>query len=223
MAENMINKQFCEEFLRVARDFEQSPLSSFGPGKGSLSARDYTDNELVVITPSGMQFASLAPSDLVVLDLQGNIVEGKRKPSLDRVFHLAVYNARPDVYGIIHTHSPYASAYASMAKPILPLIMSLVISVGGSVDVAPFAFPGSEELGKAVVAGLADKNAVLMEQHGVLTVGKNLSKALSVAGTVENVAHIQAISESLGTVRPLDEDTIRRGLEFEKGYGQTPN
>jgi len=219
----MINKQFCEEFLQLARDFEQSPLSGFGPGKGSLSARDYADNGLVVVTPSGMQFTSLTPEDLVVLDLKGNIVEGKRKPSLDRVFHLAVYNARPDVYGIIHTHSPYATAYASMAKPILPLIMSLVISVGGSVDVAPFAFPGSEELGQAVVAGLGAKNAVLMEQHGVLAVGKNLSKALAVAGTVENVAQIQAISESLGKVRPLDEDTLRQGLEFEKGYGQTPN
>ncbi|NMC47765.1 MAG: class II aldolase/adducin family protein [Chloroflexi bacterium] len=219
----MINRQFCEEFLQVACDFEKSPLASFGPGKGSLSARDYADNELVVITPSGMQFSQLTPEDLIVLNLQGNIVDGKRKPSLDRVFHLAVYNARPDVSGIIHTHSPYATAYASMAKPILPLIMSLVISVGGSVDVAPFAFPGTEELGKAVVAGLAQKNAVLMEQHGVLAVGKNLSKALSVAGTVENVAQIQAISESLGDVRPLDEETIRQGREFEKGYGQTPN
>lgn len=219
----MINKQFCEEFLQVACDFEKSPLASFGPGKGSLSARDYADNELVVITPSGMQFSQLTPEDLIVLNLQGNIVDGKRKPSLDRVFHLAVYNARPDVSGIIHTHSPYATAYASMAKPILPLIMSLVISVGGSVDVAPFAFPGTEELGKVVVAGLAQKNAVLMEQHGVLAVGKNLSKALSVAGTVENVAQIQAISESLGTVRPLDEETIRQGREFEKGYGQAPN
>lgn len=223
MLKQMINRQFCEEFLQVACDFEKSPLASFGPGKGSLSARDYADNELVVITPSGMQFSQLTPEDLIVLNLQGNIVDGKRKPSLDRVFHLAVYNARPDVSGIIHTHSPYATAYASMAKPILPLIMSLVISVGGSVDVAPFAFPGTEELGKAVVAGLAQKNAVLMEQHGVLAVGKNLSKALSVAGTVENVAQIQAISESLGDVRPLDEETIREGREFEKGYGQTPN
>jgi L-fuculose-phosphate aldolase len=223
MLKQMINRQFCEEFLQVACDFEKSPLASFGPGKGSLSARDYADNELVVITPSGMQFSQLTPEDLIVLNLQGNIVDGKRMPSLDRVFHLAVYNARPDVSGIIHTHSPYATAYASMAKPILPLIMSLVISVGGSVDVAPFAFPGTEELGKAVVAGLAQKNAVLMEQHGVLAVGKNLSKALSVAGTVENVAQIQAISESLGDVRPLDEETIRQGREFEKGYGQTPN
>ncbi|NMB62478.1 MAG: class II aldolase/adducin family protein [Chloroflexi bacterium] len=222
MSKQMINKQFCEEFLQVARDFESSPLASFGPGKGSLSARDYADDELVVITPSGMQFSCLTPEDLIVLDLQGNIVDGKRKPSLDRIFHLAVYNARPDVNGIVHTHSPYATAYASMAKTILPLIMSLVITVGGNVDVAPFAFPGTEELGKVVVTGLADKNAVLMEQHGVLAVGKDLSRALAVAGTVENVAQIQAISESLGNVRPLDEETIRQGLEFEKGYGQTP-
>lgn len=217
----MIGKQFREEFLQIARYFEQSPLSSFGPGKGSLSARDYSDNELVVITPSGMQFAHLLLADLVVLDLQGNVIEGERKPSLDRVFHLAVYNARQDVFGIIHTHSPYATAFASLAKPILPLIMSLIVSVGGPVDVAPFAFPGSEQLGKNVVKGLGEKNAVLMEQHGVLAVGKNLSRALAVAGTVENVAQIQAISEMLGAVRPLDTEAIKDGLEFEKSYGQT--
>jgi len=219
----MIDKQFCEEFLRIACDFEKSPLASFGPGKGSLSARDYADHELVVITPSGMQFSSLTPEDLIVIDLQGNVVNGKRKPSLDRVFHLAVYNARPDVNGIIHTHSPYATAFASMGKPILPLIMSLVISVGGCVDVAPFAFPGTDELGKVVVAGLADKNAVLMEQHGILAVGKDLSKALAVAGTVENVAQIQAITEMLGGAHPLDSKTIEEGLKFEKGYGQSDN
>lgn len=216
----MINNQFCEEFLQIARDFEGSPLSGFGPGKGSLSARDYSDSEMVVITPSGMQFSTLTSEDLVVLDLKGNIIEGKRSPSLDRIFHLAVYNARPDVFGIIHTHSPYATAFASLAKPILPLIMSLVISAGGLVDVAPFAFPGSEELGQRVVEGLGKKNAVLMEQHGVLAVGKNLSKALAVAGTVENVAQIQAITESLGGARPLDQKTINEGLIFEKNYGQ---
>jgi L-fuculose-phosphate aldolase len=170
-----------------------------------------------------MQFSTLVPKDLVVLDLKGNIVEGKRKPSLDRIFHLAVYNARPDVFGIIHTHSPYATAFASLAKPILPLIMSLVIAAGGSVDVAPFAFPGSEELGQRVVEGLGKKNAVLMEQHGVLAVGKNLSKALAVAGTVENVAQIQAISETLGGARSLDQKTIAEGFLFEKEYGQTVN
>ncbi len=219
----MINNQFCEEFLQIACDFERSLLSGFGPGKGSLSARDYSDLGLVVITPSGMQFSTLTPEDLIVLDLQGNIVEGKRSPSLDRIFHLAVYNARPDVFGIIHTHSPYATAFASLAKPILPLIMGLVISVGGSVDVASFAFPGTEELGQRIVESLGQKNAVLMEQHGVLAVGKNLSKALAVAGTVENVAQIQAITETLGGARPLDQETIAQGLIFERGYGQPGN
>jgi ribulose-5-phosphate 4-epimerase/fuculose-1-phosphate aldolase len=101
--------------------------------------------------------------------------------------------------------------------------MSLVIAAGGSVDVAPFAFPGSEELGQRVVEGLGKKNAVLMEQHGVLAVGKNLSKALAVAGTVENVAQIQAISETLGGARSLDQKTIAEGFLFEKEYGQTVN
>lgn len=215
----MIDQHLRLEFLEVANDLESSPLSVFGPGKGSLSARDFK-TQRVLISPSGMKFSQLNAEDLVVIDLNGNVVEGSLKPSLDAVFHLAVYNARADVGGIIHTHSPYATAYACMGEPIQPLIMSIVLMVGGSVDVAPFAFPGTAELGENIVKGLGNKNAVLMEQHGVLCAGKDLKRALSIAGTVENVAQIQAISSGLGKLRPLSEDIIKQGTTFEKNYGQ---
>lgn len=215
----MIDRKFCLDFLEVATDFENSSLTSFGPGKGSISARDF-ESQKVLITPSGMKFSQLKPEDLITLNLEGKVLDGSLKPSLDSVFHLAVYNARPDVGGIVHTHSPYATAFACMGEPILPLIMSIVLMVGGSVDVAHFAFPSTPELGTSIVQGLGKKNAVLMEQHGVLCVGKDLKRALSVAGTVENVAQIQAISRQLGKLRPLDEETIQRGIMFEKNYGQ---
>ena len=170
----MIDLDFRKEFIAVAIDFENSPLTTFGPGKGSISARDLVSGQ-ILITPSGLRFSNLQPSDLIVLDEEGKVSEGALKPSLDSVFHLAVYNARPDVGGIIHTHSPYATAFACSSQPVLPMIMSMVIMVGGSADVAPFAFPGTPELGENVVKGLGQKNATLMEQHGVLAVGKNLS------------------------------------------------
>ena len=215
----MIDKSFRHNFLEVAADFENSPLANFGPGKGSISARDLESQE-ILITPSGLKFSQLQPEDLIVLNLDGEVIEGSLKPSLDSVFHLAVYKARSDVGGIIHTHSPYATAYACMGEPILPLIMSIVLMVGGSVDVAPFAFPGTPELGESIVQGLGKKNAVLMEQHGVLCVGKDLKRALSVAGTVENVAQIQAITSGFEKLRPLSDEIISQGIAFEKDYGQ---
>ena len=215
----MIDKIFREEFLQITIDLMNSPLVSFGPAKGSVSARDF-ESQLVLITPSGMPFSQMKPEDLIIVDLVGKVIDGILKPSLDAIFHLAIYRTRDDVGGVIHTHSPYATAFACLGEPIQPLIMSIVLMVGGSVDVAPFAFPGTRELGESVEKGLGKKNAVLMEQHGVLCVGKNLKRALSVAGTVENVAHIQAISSRLGKLRPLSETTIEHGIAFEKDYGQ---
>ncbi len=215
----MIDTGFREEFIAIATDFENSPLTSYGPGKGSISARDFESGK-ILITPSGIRFSTLKPSHLLILDLDGSVLEGNLKPSLDAIFHIAVYKARPDVGGIVHTHSPYATSFACSGKPVLPLIMSMVITVGGSADVAPFAFPGTQELGENVVKGLGKKNATLMEQHGVLAVGKDLSRALSVASTLENIAQIQHLCELRGALNPLDGNTISRGIEFEKGYGQ---
>ena len=215
----MIAQSIIASLLQTASEFEASPLSSFGPGKGSLSARDL-DSGKVVVTPSGMKFSSLTPEDLVITDVNGQILSGTRKPSLDLIFHLAVYRARPDVGGILHTHSPYATALSVLRLPVRVLILAMALMVGGDVEVAPFAFPGTPELGENIVQALGPRNAVLMEQHGVLAVGKDISRALSVAGTVENVAQVQCIAASQGVIRPLDADTVLRGLELEKGYGQ---
>lgn len=209
-----------EEFLRIAKELEASPLASLGPGKGSISARCLEEPALWM-TPSGMKFSRLGTSDLVKVGLDGEILEGFRKPSLDVVFHRAIYVARPDVGAVVHTHSPYATAWACLGEPIQPMILALVLLVGGSVDIAPFAFPQTPELGEAVVEALGQKNAVLMANHGVVCVGKNLAKALACASTVENVAQIQAIAASIGALRPLEPQVVQKGLAMESGYGQT--
>jgi ribulose-5-phosphate 4-epimerase/fuculose-1-phosphate aldolase len=216
----VIDQQFREEFLKLALDLENSALTGLGPGKGSISARDF-DSNCILITPSGVKMSSLTPDDLLVLDINGEKINGAMKPSLDLVFHVAVYQARADVGGIVHTHSPYATAYACMGKSIQPVIMSLVVTAGGQVDVAPFAFPGTPELGANIVRALGDeKKAVLMEKHGVLAAGITLQNALNIAGTVENVAQIQYLIEGNGRLEPLDDHTIQCGMDFEKEYGQ---
>jgi L-fuculose-phosphate aldolase len=208
----------AEEILAIAREYEAGPLASPGPGKGSFSAR--LDNETILINPSGLKYRSLSPADLVCVALDGRVLAGHRKPSIDLVFHLAIYRARPDLGGILHTHSPYATALACRAEPVQPMILSLVLMVGGAVEVAPFAFPGSEDLGQKVVQALGSRNAVLLESHGVVAAGRSLEKAFDCAGTVENVAQIQCIAAALGPLHPLDADTVRAGLQMEHGYAQ---
>ncbi len=206
-----------QQLLETAIELEKSNLSSLGPGKGSLSAR--RENGMILITPSGKTFSELTPDELVELDRNGQKTDQSLlNPSLDLIFHKAIYDARPDINAVIHTHSPYATAWACVNQPIQPMIVALVLMVGGEVPVAPFAFPRSPELGEKVASALGLKNAVLMENHGVIAVGKNLSKAMGCASTVENVARIQAISASIGVVRPLKPEVAEQAVKMESNY-----
>lgn len=208
---------FKQELIEIAKKLENSDLTSFGPGKGSISAR--CENGNFLITPSGKDFSELDLEDIVEVNQGGEpILDVGLKPSLDLIFHKCIYDARGDVNAIIHTHSPYATTWACINEPIKPMIVALMLMVGGEVSVAPFAFPQSPELGENVVRELNRKNAVLMQNHGVICVGKNLRKALSCAGTVENVAKIQAISSSIGTIKPLSPKLAEKALEMETNY-----
>ncbi len=206
-----------QQLLETAIELEKSNLSSLGPGKGSLSAR--RENGMILITPSGKTFSKLTPDELVELDRNGQKTDQSLlNPSLDLIFHKAIYDARPDINAVIHTHSPYATAWACVNQPIQPMIVALVLMVGGEVPVASFAFPRSPELGEKVASALGLKNAVLMENHGVIAVGKNLSKAMGCASTVENVARIQAISASIGVVRSLKPEVAEQAVKMESNY-----
>ncbi|MBL0388577.1 class II aldolase/adducin family protein [Tumebacillus sp. ITR2] len=188
---------------------------------GNVSAR-VPGTDLVVITPSGVEYETLTLEMLCVLDMgTGQMVEGTLKPSSESPLHLAVYRARGDVFGVMHTHSTYASAFSCARQEIPPLIEDLAQVCGGPVSVADYALPGSEDVGRNVVESLGTKGAVLMANHGVVGVGNTVSEALRVCQIVEKGAQICAIAKSIGEpVLLSDEDVTWLREKYTTVYGQ---
>jgi L-ribulose-5-phosphate 4-epimerase len=154
---------------------------------GNVSARDPETN-LVVIKPSGVLYEELRPEDHVVLNLDGDIVEGSLKPSSDTASHLYIYRHRPDVNGVVHTHSSYATAFAALGKPIPVYLTAMADEFGGPIPCAGFALIGGEEIGKQVVEHIGTSPAVLLKNHGVFTIGPTARDAVKAAVMVEDVA-----------------------------------
>ncbi len=187
---------------------------------GNISCRVPGEN-YIAITPTGMNYDSLVPEDIVVLDLKGNIISGTRKPSIEVPLHLSIYKARKDVQAIIHTHSAYATAMAVAQKEIPGAIEDLVQIVGGNVRVNEYALPGTEQLGVNTVKALEGRNAVLLANHGMLGVGCNLDEALKVCQVVEKSAQIVLLAQLIGGAVELSQGDIDGMRNFYvKGYGQ---
>ncbi|SHE53213.1 L-fuculose-phosphate aldolase [Desulfofundulus australicus DSM 11792] len=185
---------------------------------GNISAR-VPREELVVITPSGIPYANLQARDMVVLDLDGRVVEGEKRPSTEFMLHLAIYHARPDVYAVMHTHSVFASALAVARKPIPPILEDLAQTVGNGVAVASYARAGTEELARAAVEALGDRGAVLLANHGVVGVGRNLEEAFMVCQIVEKSAKVYVWADLVGqpAILPAEEVEALRS-SYLQGY-----
>lgn len=171
-----------------------------GPG-GNISAR-LPGSNLVLIKASGVPFRDMRPGDVVVVDLDGNVVEGRGGPSKEVRFHLGIYRARPDVGAVLHTHSPWASAYAALGRPI-PLVVAWARDRLGRVPVVGYAPPGSAELARMVVEAFRDPrvSAALLKDHGVVVAGRDLRDALDLAEVVEDAAKVAALCELLSSAR----------------------
>lgn len=193
---------------------EMSRMALARGTSGNISARD-PESGLVAITPTGLPYGTLRPEDIVVVDVDSKVVEGKHGPSSETPMHTAIYRARPDVFGVVHTHSPYATAL-SVANVELPVITIPLVALG-PVKIVPFELPGSDELAKAVVAYLgADKDAVILQNHGVLCTGPNVAKALSSAVDVEEGAQVALFAMLAGAVNPIPDEAVRKMREALK-------
>lgn len=187
---------------------------------GNISARDPASG-LVVIKPSGVMYDALRPQDHVVLDLDGNIVEGTLKPSSDTASHLYIYRRRADIHGIVHTHSPYATAFAALGKPIPVYLTAIADEFGQAIPCAGFALIGGEEIGRQVVEHIGTCPAVLLKNHGVFTVGKNARAAVKAAVMVEDVAKTVHLALQLGTPDEIPaEDVAKLHHRYTHVYGQ---
>ena len=216
----------------MKKDIEQAKQTVAGLGKkmlesglvagtwGNISCR-ILGEDLVVITPSGMDYANIQPSDMVLLDLAGQVIEGSRKPSSEAPLHLAIYRQRKDVAGIVHTHSEVATAFSVLREPIEPVVEDAAMLVGGPVQVADYALPGTAELAQHVVAALADRYAVLMANHGLVGVGRRVEEAFTVCQVVEKCARVYAWAKALGKPVILPEqDVLMLSRIYRSSYGQ---
>jgi L-ribulose-5-phosphate 4-epimerase len=189
---------------------------------GNLSAR-VPEADLMVIKPSGIAYDELTPEAMVVCDLTGDAVEGSLEPSSDAATHGYVYRHLPEVGGIVHTHSAYATAWAVRAEPIPCVMTAMADEFGGEIPVGPFALIGDEEIGRGVVETVASHRspAVLMRNHGVFAVGETPRDAIKAAVMCEDAARIVHLARSLGPVEPLEPTSIDAlYARYQSVYGQ---
>jgi len=189
---------------------------------GNVSAR-VPGADLMVIKPSGIGYEDLTPESMVVCDLDGNPVSDGYTPSSDTATHAYIYRHMPEVGGVVHTHSTYATAWAALGEPIPCVITAMADEFGGEIPVGPFALIGSDEIGRGVVATLAGHRspAVLMRSHGVFTIGPAVRDAVKAAIMCEDVARTVHAARLLGHPEPLPQDQVDAlHKRYKEHYGQ---
>jgi L-fuculose-phosphate aldolase len=175
---------------------------------GNLSAR--TPEGRVLLTPASLAYDAMTPDDLVLCDLGGGVHEGARRPTSEKALHLAVLGAYPELGAVIHSHARHASMFAVAGQPIPCVIEEFQLYVGGEVPVARYELTGSDALGAECAKHLAERAAVLMANHGLLAVGRDLGEAFHVTALVERTAQIVLGARQLGHVAPLPTETLAK-------------
>ena len=193
---------------------------------GNVSGR-VPGHDLFVIKPSGVGYDDLAPDNMVVCDLDGNVVPGtkgsERAPSSDTAAHAYVYRHMPEVGGVVHTHSDYAVAWAARREPIPCVITAMADEFGGEIPVGPFAIIGDDSIGRGIVQTLAGhrSRAVLMANHGPFTIGKDAKAAVKAAVMCEDVARTVHIARQGGELVPIPQEAIDSLFDrYQNVYGQ---
>jgi len=174
---------------------------------GNISIR-ISGEDKMLITPSSVGYDKIEIGDILVVDFEKNVLEGERSPSVETGMHISTYRTRPDIGAMVHTHSVYASAIASLGKTIPPFLDEMVLMIGGEIKVAEYGMPGSKGLAQNAVRALGSKNAVLLANHGSLCCGKNLENAFETAELVERVAKIFILCSLLGKPKSLPQEAI---------------
>jgi len=187
---------------------------------GNVSVRDPASG-LVAIKPSGVRYEDLTAASMVVLDLEGTVVEGDLRPSSDTASHLHIYRHRPDVNGVVHTHSRFATAFAAVGRPIPVYLTAQADEFGGEIPCAGFAMIGDEEIGAQVVATIGSSPAVLLQNHGVFTIGPTAPAAVKAAVMVEDIAATVWAALAIGRPETLEPDVVERlHRRYTTVYGQ---
>lgn len=186
---------------------------------GNVSVRLKNGN--VLITPSGIEYEDMTESDVVVMDSSGNIIEGTRKPSSDTPAILYIFSHREDVNAVIHTHQPYATAIGLIEDKFHINLTTLANCTAGDVNVSPYSSPGSVYMGIDTVEHIGDSLAIILANHGVITIGANLKQALYAAVYMEEAAKCYLAAKITGLpMRQMTDAQIEQAIDVFKYYGQ---
>ncbi|WP_337860153.1 class II aldolase/adducin family protein [Ferroplasma sp.] len=183
---------------------------------GNISMRTSDGN--VVITPSGTNYSKSTAEDMVVTDLNGKIIDGDLKPSSERLMHYEIYRNRKDVMAIVHTHSIYSSVLSVTDDRIPPVTEDTAMLLGNGVNVSKYALTGTLELAKYVVEGLSSNNATIMKNHGAVSVGKDMERAIVASQVLEKSAKIFITAKLLGTVNVLPDQDVTELMKMSDNY-----
>ena len=214
----MVLKDVRDEVCRLHAELPRHNLVAWT--SGNVSGRD-PQTGFVVIKPSGIRYEDLTPEDMVVVDLDGRVVEGKHKPSSDTFAHVYIYRHRPDINGVVHTHSTFATAWAAAGRPIPPVLTAICDEFGGPIPVGAYAKIGGDEIGQEIVRSIGNSPAILMKNHGVFTIGKTPEAAVKAAVMVEDVARTVFYALQLGQPDEIPaEEVARAHRRYLEEYGQ---
>jgi len=202
------------EVLKIARQMHERGLVVGTSGNVSQRFREPDGRELVAITPSGRHYDTMEAEDIVLVDMEGQRVEGELAPSIETMLHVGIYKARKKVCAVVHTHAVFGSTIAVTGREIPSLLDDQLIFLGGEIKVAAHALPGSPELARNAVAALGPRNAVVLANHGTLTVGRNLREAFNNCELLEKTARVYVLAMGLGALTPVPADMA----EIEKAF-----
>ena len=197
-----------QQLYAAVMDMARLGLVAGSSGNASTRLAPVGGAERYLVTPAGLPYEKMTPDDLVEVDADIEPVSGEGIPSTESALHLGIYRRRPDIGGVVHTHSLYASVSAVVGKPIPPIVDEMVVYLGGPVEVAEYGFPGTEELAEAAADALGDRRAVLLRNHGMCAVGETIAAALRNAVLVERVAQIYAFAQMSGGATQVPDDAV---------------
>jgi L-fuculose-phosphate aldolase len=184
---------------------------------GNISAR--IDEHRVLITPTGVSKGFMSPEDLVVLDMDGKVLSGAKKPSSEMYMHLMVFKQRPDVFSVCHAHPPYATGFAVAGIPLDRCVLPEVVIALGGIPLVEYGTPGTEEFYKPVLKLVDKYDAFLLANHGALTIGKDVFNAYYRMETLEHFAHIAFVAQQLGHLNTLNREQVQKLTDLRQRFG----
>ncbi|MBV9019366.1 MAG: class II aldolase/adducin family protein [Ktedonobacteraceae bacterium] len=203
----MYNIELRMELVSYAKKMYESHLVQ--ATQGNVSIRDRKSG-LICITPSGADYQTLTAEDIVVVDEEGNVVEGKWRPSIETPLHTLILRRRRDIHCVMHTHSPYATAFGVVYEKIPIVLSDSALCLGGEVPIAPYRMSGTTEFAEGIAEVLGDGFAVIWGNHGVMVVGVGLAQAFAAAHALEDNAKVYTIAKQIGNPVLLAAEEVKK-------------